>query len=161
MFLKGKVPLEQALPALPGRDEGRPYRPSPGPLRAPRCRGKTRRSAARPPGGNASARGTPTAAPRSAPRPTRSRQHSARPPWGPCRRHRPRGRSRLKVSAGGRGALRRSGLALLTRPRAGGLHRRAASSLTRRSVFRGGCRLLVRTAGARRLETPAVRTYSC
>lgn len=26
----------------------------------------------------------------------------------------------------------------------------------RRSVFRGGCRLLVRTAGARRLETPAV-----
>lgn len=24
LFLKGKVPLEQALPALPGRDEGRP-----------------------------------------------------------------------------------------------------------------------------------------
>lgn len=78
--------------------------------------GKTRRSAARPPGGNASARGTPTAAPRSAPRPTRSRQRSARPPWGPCRLHRPRGGSRLKVwtthSTGDQDAAPRAGVAL-------------------------------------------------
>ncbi len=46
--------------------------------------------------------------------------------------------------------------------RPGRPHGRAVRALTRRSVFSRGCRLLpAGTAGAQRLETSTVRTYSC
>lgn len=142
-FLKGKVALEQALPCPPrqGR-EGRPWRPSPG-LCAPRCRGKTRRSAALLE--KRFRRGTP-AAPRSSAHgadtlPTTFRASTI----GPVPPADPRRITPEEVSAGG---------ARCAAPGwrcERGRGRRAPASCelaNRRSVFRGGCRPSPDSGGA-------------
>uniref|UniRef100_A0A2I3M3Y5 PTPRF interacting protein alpha 4 n=1 Tax=Papio anubis TaxID=9555 RepID=A0A2I3M3Y5_PAPAN len=99
------VPLEPAAtgPLPAGREDGNSNRPL-GLWCSPRCRGMTRCSAARPPGGSASGRGSTTvAAACSAPRRRPSRRASVCPPWGPCSPHRPRQRrSCLKPGRRGR-----------------------------------------------------------
>lgn len=162
------MPLEPAAtgPLQAGREDGNSNRPS-GLWCSPRCRGMTRCSAARPPGGSASGRGSTTvAAACSAPRRRPSRRASVCPPWGPCSPHRPRQRrSCLKVSnrrAGhGRGPAERGLLPGTLGPgrvergeaEAGAPRSRAAAALTPRGER-------VRALTRRSVCSPAAADFS-